>query len=68
MTIGVVAGPFVLNPVLRDKLAYDTLRGFSPITRCVRMPQCCRSFTEGIFFQSPSFAAEKMGIGFHTLY
>ena len=37
-TIGVVAGPFVLNPVLRPSLPYETLRDFAPITRYVAMP------------------------------
>ncbi len=39
MTIGMVAGPFVLNPSLRAKLPYNTLKDFAPITRYVRMPQ-----------------------------
>lgn len=37
-TIGMIAGPFVLNAVLRDKLPYDTVKDFVPITRYVRMP------------------------------
>ncbi len=38
LTIGMVAGPFVLNPALRSKLPYDTEKDFAPITRHLRMP------------------------------
>ena len=38
LTIGMVAGPFVLNPSLRHKLPYDTNKDFAPITRHLRMP------------------------------